>query len=585
MEIDPVTLKVIESRLGGIVAEMQQNIFRTGYSTIVRESQDASAMILDAEGNVVGEQVILPLHVSALPEVVRAIRARYPDLAPGDAFVTNHPYLAGVTHSIDMAVASPVFIDGELVAFCASIAHKSDLGGMVPGTGSGNAREIFQEGVLYPPVRIRAGGRAVAEVEAIIQANSRTPELVLGDLRGQIGTARYGAQRLEDLARRYGTQTLQTAMAVLQDHAEARVRAVLASWPDGTSEGEAWVDNDGVDLDRRIYYHVRVEKRGDHLWFDFSRSADQTRGPVNILPCVVRGCCYYALLATIDPSLPNNGGVARTVSIRTRRGSVLEPVFPAPTNTYMASATAVTEAVLQALNAFVPGRQVAGMGGVGGMVIGGRRRDGSSFVQYELTGAGWGARTGKDGVSGVSILLDNARTASIEVLETEFPVRVERFELIRDSGGPGRWRGGLGIRRQYRFLAPEGQLTLRGGKHQEGPFGVAGGRPGRPGAMILNPDGPHPQRLPSRFSGVRLVEGDVVRLEKAGGGGVGPPEERPLTRLIEDILDGYVSVEAAIAEWGADPDQVAQGLRAWEAGAAGSAGAEGCGKAGEAPSA
>lgn len=564
MPLDPITLQVIQSRLSGIVQEMQNNIFRTGYSTIVRESQDASCMILDAGGEVVGEHVILPLHIAALPEVVRAVNRVYgADINPGDAFITNHPYLSGVTHSIDMAVVVPVFVGDALIAFCASIAHKSDLGGMVPGTGSGNARELFQEGIAYPPIKLVDRGRVIAEVESILRANSRTPDVIMGDIRGQIGTAHLGEQRLLDMVAKYGLAVVLETFTQMQQRTEQWVRNVVRSWNDGIFEAETWVDNDGIELDRPINYHVRIEKRGERILFDFSGSAEQTLGPLNVRPPLVRGCCYFAMVAMIDPKLPNNGGLAQVVETKFRHGSVLDPIFPAPTNTYMASATAVTEAILQAMNGLVPDKKVAGMGGVGGMVIGGKRRDGSPFVQYELIGSAYGARSNKDGVSGVSVLLDNAKTAPIEVLESEFPVRVRKFELICDSGGAGKYRGGLAVRREYDILAVEAQLTLRGGKHAHAAFGLDGGLDGRVGSCKINPGSDAEQDLPSRFGGVPLRPGDVVCLEKAGGGGLGSPRERKLESVVEDVLDGYVSVEAAIDQYDVDPDILAEALENW----------------------
>lgn len=565
MTLDPITLQVIQSRLSGIVQEMQNNIFRTGYSTIVRESQDASCMILDPIGDVVGEHVVLPLHIAALPEVVKAVNRVYGgNIYPGDAFITNHPYLAGVTHSIDMAVVVPVFIGDYLLAFCASIAHKSDLGGMVPGTGSGNARELFQEGIQYPPIKLVDRGRPIPEIESILRANSRTPDVIMGDIRGQIGTAHLGEERLQDVVSKYGLEVVVATFSQIQNGAEKWVRNVIRNWNDGVFEAETWVDNDGIQLDKPIRYHVRIEKKGEKILFDFSNSAEQTLGPLNVRPPLVRGCCYYAMVAMIDPKLPNNGGLARVIETKFRRGSVLDPIFPAPTNTYMASATAVTEAILQAMNGLVPDKKVAGMGGVGGMVIGGKRGNGSSYVQYELIGAAYGARSNKDGVSGVSVLLDNAKTAPIEVLETEFPVRVRRFELICDSGGAGRYRGGLAVRREYDILATEAQLTLRGGKHSHPAFGVDGGLPGRVGSCIINPDMENEESLPSRFGGVPLHFGDIVRLEKAGGGGLGSPNERNWDSLVSDVLDGYVSFESAINDYGADPKRLQKELENWD---------------------
>jgi N-methylhydantoinase A/oxoprolinase/acetone carboxylase beta subunit/N-methylhydantoinase B/oxoprolinase/acetone carboxylase alpha subunit len=561
--IDAVTFQVIQSRLSGIVSEMQDSIFRTGYSTIIRESQDASCMLLDAGGNVVGENVVLPLHISALPEVVRAVRRDFDDIAPGDAFITNHPYLAGVTHSMDMAVVTPVFHDGKLIAFCGSIAHKSDLGGVVPGTSYGSARELFQEGIQYPPIRFIAGGVPLRDIEAILRANSRTPDLVIGDIRGQVGVGRLGERRIADLIARYGIGPVRETFSLLQDVTERRIRAVLGTWPDGVHEAETYVDTDGITLDQPVRYHVRIEKRGDRIAFDFTGCNDQTQGPVNISPSLARGCCYYALIAMIDPALPNNAGVARVVETTFRKGSVVDPNFPAPCCTYMASTTALAEIMLNALSRFVPARRMAGNGGVGGISITGKRPDGATFVQYEPMGSAYGGRATSDGVSGIAVLLSNTRTASIEVLESEFPTRVRRFELIRDSGGPGRYRGGLSPRRVWEILVDDAQLTCRGGKHTVPPDGVDGGLPGALGSLVINAGISEAKSLPSRFSGVRLMRGDRLRMERAGGGGLGHPNERPLAAVVADVLDGYVSRDAAIRDYGADATKIDEAIAAW----------------------
>jgi len=558
--MDAVTFQVIQSRLSGIVSEMQDSIFRTGYSTIIRESQDASCMLLDATGNVVGEHVVLPLHVSALPEVVRAVRAAFDDIVPGDAFITNHPYLAGVTHSMDMAVVTPVFHAGALIAFCGSIAHKSDLGGVVPGTSYGSARELFQEGIQYPPVRFVAGGAPQRDIEAIVRANSRTPDLVIGDIRGQIGVARLGERRLGEVIARYGIEALLETFDAVGTVAEKRIRDVLAGWPDGVHEAESFVDSDGVTPDSKVRYHVRIEKRGDRIAFDFSRTDDQRPGPVNISPSLARGCCYYALIAMIDPSLPNNAGVARVVETTFRKGSVVDPYFPAPCCTYMATCTAIVEAMLVALSGFLPARRMAGNGGVGGISITGRRPEGGNFVQYEPIGSAYGGRASADGVSGIAVLLSNTRAASIEILESEFPTRVRRFELIRDSGGPGRYRGGLSPRRVWEVLVDDAQLTCRGGKHDIPAAGADGGEPGALGSLTLNAGTPAEKRLPSRFSGVRLQRGDLLMMEKAGGGGLGDPRARPFDELLDDVIDGYVSRAAAIERYGADPARLDDAL-------------------------
>ncbi len=562
--LDAVTYQVLQSRLSGIVGEMQDNIFRTGYSTIIRESQDASCMILDASGDVIGEHVVLPLHVTCLPEIVRAIRARFDDIATGDAYITNHPYLGGVPHSMDMAVVAPVFYGDRLVAFCGSIAHKSDLGGVVAGTANGSAREIFQEGIQYPPVRLVRAGRTCTDVEAILRANSRTPELVLGDIRGQIGVARLGERRLIETIDRYGLANALEAFARKQDITERQIRDALARWPDGTHEASSELEiDDGTR--RGVRFHVRVEKKGDRIVFDFSGCDDNVTEPINIRPPLVRGCIAYALIATIDPTLANNGGVSRVVETRFRPGSIVDPAFPAPTNSYMPSTLAVTEACLEALSRFAPERRMARVGGFGAMTLGGARPDGSRFVQYELAGSAYGGRAVSDGPSGIAVLLSNARSASIEILESEFPTRVRRFELILDSGGAGEYRGGLAARREVDVLIADVQLSFRGHGHRVTAAGRDGGDDGKPASVTVNPGTAGERAHPARFSGVRLAAGDRIRFERGGGGGLGDPRRRPFERIVDDVLDGYVSFDAAVGDYGIDAARLDAALLAREA--------------------
>jgi N-methylhydantoinase B len=556
--VDPITFQVVRSRLSGIVQEMQDSIFRTGYSTVIRESQDASCVLLDALGQVVGEHVILPLHLSCLPEVVAAIKAAFrDDIAPGDAFLTNHPYVAGSPHSMDMAVVTPAFDAGKLIGFCASIAHKPDLGGVVPGTANGNARDIFQEGIQYPPVRIERAGALQRDVEAIIRANSRTPDVVMGDIRGQIGVGRLGEKRLAETIGRYGIDALLGTFAAIQDLAEKRVRTLLATLPDGTSEAERFLD--GPDADHPIRFHVRVEKTGERIHFDFSGCDDASTAPINIRPPLARGCAYFALIAMLDLSLPNNGGLARAVQSTFRSGSLLDPHFPAPTNTYMATTAAVTEMCIHALAVFVPQQVVGGFPPGGAISLGGARTDGSRFLQYELFGSAFGARVSTDGPSGIGVLLSNAHCASIEIVESEFPVRVLRWELVRDSGGAGRTRGGLGARRTWRIEAASAQLTLRAGGHNVPALGVDGGADGRCARTTLNAGTLNESVLPGR-GGAMVSFGDVVCDERGGGGGLGDPRERDRSAVVADVRNGYVSREAAIAIYGADPRELETAL-------------------------
>jgi N-methylhydantoinase B len=553
MTVDPVTLQVIQARLAGIVQEMQNSLFRTGYSTIIRESQDASCAILNTQGEVVAQHVVLPLHMGAFPACAAAILKSYTasEIHPGDAFITNHPYLGGSPHAPDMAVLTPIFYQDDWVGFAANMAHKSDIGGTVPGSGSGNAREIYQEGLHLPPVKFMAQLRSVKEIENVIAANSRTPGLVLGDLRGQAGAARLGERRLAELMDRYGKETVIESTELLSSYTENRLRQTIARWPDGESEGESFVDHDGIDLTRPIRLHVKIKKAGDRLNFDFSGCSDQTQGPANIRPPLVRAACAYCLVAVVDPFLPINQGLARVVEATFREGSVVNPRFPAAVNTYMPTALTVTEAILRALAPFVPEKRISGGSGSAALVLGGRDATSNrAFVHYEIFSGGTGARYGKDGVSATAFHLSNCKTAPIEIIESEFPTRVERFEMISDSGGAGQWRGGLGFVRDYRILADDVRLSMRTDKHSIAPWGSDHGLAGGRGGGMVNPGTGDETLLPSRFGDHRLRRDDLLRLKRPGGGGLGDPLDRPAERVFEDVRQGYVSMDRARTDYG-----------------------------------
>jgi N-methylhydantoinase B len=431
------------------------------------------------------------------------------------------------------------------------MAHKSDIGGTVPGSGSGNAREIYQEGLHLPPVKFMAELKPVKEIEAMIAANSRTAALVIGDLRGQVGAARLGERRIGELMQRYGKATIIESTERLSAYTENRVRQTIAAWPDGESDGESFVDHDGIDLSKPIRIHVKVKKTGDRLHFDFSGSSDQTQGPANIRPPLVRAACAYCLVALVDRFLPINQGLARVIEATFRDGSVVNPRFPAAVNTYMPTALTAAEAILRALAPFVPDKRIAGGSGSAALVLGGRdAHSNRAYVHYEIFSGGTGARSGKDGVSATAFHLSNCKTAPIEIIESEFPTRVERFEMIPDSGGAGEWRGGLGFVRDYRILADEVRFSMRTDKHAIAPFGSDDGRAGGKGACVVNSESKDAKHLPSRFGDHRLQYNDTIRVERPGGGGLGDPRRRPVDKVVEDVRQGYVSVARAMADYG-----------------------------------
>ena len=549
--MDAVTIEIIKASLSGIVQEMQNSLFRSGFSTIVRESQDASCAIMNPLGDVIAQHVVLPLHMGAFPACCEGVLRTYSgDIVEGDAYLINHPYEGGSPHAPDMAVITPIFFDQTLIGFCGSIAHKSDIGGPVPGSCSGQARETFNEGLHLPAVRYMRGGQRNIDIERIIAANSRTPELVLGDIRGQLGASRLGEQRIGELLGKFGRDNAIACFDRLLDLSERKMRAAMADWVDGRFEAERFIDDDGIDLNKPVRIHVVVEKRGDHISFDFTGSADQTKGPANVRPPLVRAAVGYALISLVDPHIFINSGILRAYEVKTRPGSVLNPRFPAPVNTYNATVHAMVEALFSALSHVVPARARADGCGSRSIIIGGRSTSaGKTYVQYEIVGGGAGGRASKDGASGTSVNQSNAKIASIEIIESEFPTRVQRFELIKDSGGAGKFRGGLGIVREYINLA-DARFSIRSSKHIIPPEGAAGGAPGRTGDIVLNPGTSEEKHLPTRYADYPLKAGDVFRLDTPGGGGLGNPFEREPAKVLADVIQGYVSPERAARDYG-----------------------------------
>jgi N-methylhydantoinase B len=541
-----IELEVIRASLGGIVLEMQNSLFRTGFSTIIRESQDASCALLDANAAVIAQHVVLPLHLGAFPACTAAVlRAFGDDIAPGDAFLINDPYEGGSPHAPDMAVITPIFFEGTLSGFCASIAHKGDIGGPVPGSCSGQAREVFNEGLQLPPVRYQRNFEPWGDIERIIAANSRTPALVLGDIRGQLGSARLGERRLEALFGKFGLDKCLAAFDELGNIAERRMRAVIETWKDGTFEAERFVDDDGIELSKPVRIHVRVEKTGDAMHFDFSGSADQTRGPANIRPPLLQAACAYALISLVDPNIFITSGILKSYRVTTREGSVVNPRYPAPVNTYNPTVHAVVDAIFAALGHVVPERSRADGCGSRSIILGGRSTNtGKGYVQYEIVGGGAGARASRDGASGTTVNQSNAKIAPVEIIESEFPTRLIAFELIKDSGGAGKFRGGLGIRRKYLNLA-DARFSIRSTKHVIPAEGYSDGLPGRTGDIRINPDRDDWKRLPTRCADYPLMAGDVFELETPGGGGYGDPLSRDAAMVLADVRQGYVSPEAA----------------------------------------
>ncbi len=556
--MDPVTLEVVYNSTAQVAHELTIKMMRTGYSTIIKESGDVTFAICDRAGRLVAQHMVDPIHLGVIPaqvgEIIRTFGGR---IEPDDAFILNSPYRACQNHMSDTTLVSPVFYRGEIVAYVANTAHKPDTGGKVPGTNAGDATDLFQEGLVIPPVKLYRRGELNEDVYEFIVANTRTPVTTWGDTQAQALTNIHGAHRLVELLERFGAATVLEAWAEWAAICAREMRARIAGLPEGrVGPITDYMDDDGIDLDRPLAITAALEKRGEELVFTFD-SAPQARGPLNVRPCITRAATEYVCKAVLAPGLPNNHGVGEPITIHfPPEGHLLNPRYPAPVNMYASTVHRVSPLVMWLMAQLAPDRAMAPSAGANIAISlnGVDPRSGRRYSQYEILHGGYGARPTRDGIGGMAQDGSNVLNTPVEAVESEFPVRVERYALRPDSGGAGRWRGGLGIRREWRVLADEVTMNLRGDRVKFASPGVYGGRSGQPGSASLNPDTPGARPLHVKATSVRLAAGDVVRLDLAGAAGWGPPAERDPALVARDVRAGYVSPAAAREVYGVDVD-------------------------------
>jgi len=545
MSVDPITLEVIRSRMDEVVQHMEWLLFHSGYSPILRESYDGSACVLNADGEVV-VAAGMPMHGYPYHYHAQAILEKYGDRTqPGDSYVINDPYRGGAFHLPDIAVITPVFHEGERIAFTASISHKPDVGGLAPGSSSAQARETLHEGLLLPGVRGWTAEGLNPDVDAIMRANSRTPEELMGDVRAQIGCTRVGSARLLQLAEEYGLDVLLESFGALQYRAERLFRAELAAIPDGEAEAEWFLDSDGADLDTPIRFHVALKKAGDHVTVDYSGSDEQVIGPVNIRPQSAEAAAVMALVGFLDPAIPVNAGLNRALEFVNPEGRATHAVAPAPVNNYFPTMQLLYGLVMKCLGQLEPERAIAPGGqGTGALTMGfPRARTGKSAVYYELMVSSLGGHPDGDGTTLVLAFCHISTTQPVEIVETEYPMTIQRFEVVSDSAGAGRHRGGPAFVREYRAL-DDFRLGLRSGGYKFGSWGVDGGEDPSLASCTVQPGTDEEESMPALF--VRQMKAsDVVRVVFAGGGGLGDPRERDPALVDEDVSNGIYSPEFA----------------------------------------
>jgi N-methylhydantoinase B len=540
--MDAVTIGIIRNKVASLVDEMHYHFYRSGYSTIIRESRDFSCVILDRAG-----RLIVPPPMFFHAPVYRHLVGRILDLygkdariGEGDVFVSNHPYEGGLPHVSDMAFAAPVFADGEITAFAGSIAHKADVGGAVAGSTSANATEIFQEGLLVPPIKIVDAGIAQTDIERVILTNSRQPDLMRGDIHAQVAVTRMGAARVKQLCERFSPRVILDAFAAILDGAANELRGAIGKLPDGEASAEGFLDSDGVDVDRPVKLAVTVSIKDGIASFDFSRSDPQARGPVNLRPSMVEACVFYALIGCLGPDLHFNDGMRDVVRLTFAPRTITNAEPPAPVSNYQMVNLKLVDVILEALAKLHPARAIAHSGSSSALTIAwDKARPGQSSMQYEIMGSAYGGGAGHDGASATATHLSNLHITPIEILESEFPCRITRFELVADSGGPGRWRGGLSLQREYELLE-NATVVRRFDKSRFPPGGLGGGKPGG-GARFAIGLGTPDERTIEASGRYEMAAGERFLLQSAAGGGYGDPRERDRAALARDIAEGYVT--------------------------------------------
>ena len=528
--VDPITVEVIGNALASIVEEMGETLVRAAYSTNIKERRDSSTCLFDAAGRTLCQAMHIPMHLGSLIGVVEAIVQRHDaaSIREGDVFVGNDAYTGGGTHLPDIVLAEPIFIDGELVGWATNLAHHADF-------VDREHAHIFQEGLRIPPVRLYREGRLQQDVMDLILLNMQVPRERLNDFRAQMAANRQGIQRFQALCRRYGRDLVLAACDALLDYAERLTRAGIRTIPSGVYTFEDRYDGD--EIDGELVFKTRIEVRDDEIFLDFD-APPQVRAGINLVWTGLLATVYYAIKTLIGAEIPPNAGLFRPIHVTATKGSVLNCVEPAAVNARLDSCQRVVDLIHGALAPAIPERIIAACNGacVSSTFSGINPRTGSYYVYLETIGGGFGARASKDGLDGVHVHLTNTSNLPVEALETEYPLVVERYELVDDSGGAGTFRGGMAIRRQIRNEGGECRTFVHGTRRLSAPWGLFGGRAGGKCRFTYS-NGVEPPVKGKTF----LAPGERATIETPGAGGYGDPRRRERERVRRDLAEGKIS--------------------------------------------
>ncbi|MGE0802362.1 MAG: hydantoinase B/oxoprolinase family protein [Lautropia sp.] len=554
--VDPVRLELVKNAIGSVVDEMVLTVVRIAYSSIMKDTMDMSSAFCDARGRLIAQGLSLPLHLGSIPDAMDAVIAEYGDtLAPGDVVVLNDPYQGGM-HLPDIFMFRPIFKGAHLLGYGVLVAHHNDMGGRVPGSSAADSTEVFQEGLQIPVLKLYEQGVRNETLVKMLSRNVRVPDTVMGDLHAQEAACRIAERGICELADRYGIGELERCFDALLDYSEREARRVIRAIPDGTYTCVDHLDDDGVNFDSAVKVQVTLTIEGDTLTADLTGTDAQVRGAINSTLSFAKSAIYFAVRAIMDSDAPNNAGFMRPITVIGPEGCLFNPRRPGAVAARGVSGFRLIDATFGALAQAVPERpRAAGEGGTSSYSIGGYDTDGRYVLFREALMGAWGGGHRREGVDGVANPAANISNAPIEQVENTAPIRIERYELVADSGGAGAFRGGLSVRRQLRFLGERATFQLRSDRRRHPPYGLFRGKPGLSSNTMLEADGGWTQ-LPTKFTRT-LGKGQAFAHTTAGGGGYGDPLERDPAALLDDVRNGKVSVAGAARDYGtvvlADP--------------------------------
>jgi N-methylhydantoinase B len=547
---DPFALELVKNSLATVADEMALTISRTARSFVVKEALDFSTALFMADGELIAQGTCLPFHLGAMPFAVRSVKRTYREkIRPGDLFITNDPY-DGSTHLPDIVLVRPVFVTGRLIGFTAALAHMTDIGGRVPGGNASDSTELYQEGLRIPPARLWREGEPDEFILRLIERNVRVPDKVIGDVRSLVSACLIGERELLKLSRQHGVDELQHLCADLLNYTERFTRAEIAKLPDGRWEFEDFLDGDGIDP-QPIRFFVTVTINGEELTVDFTGTSPQVRGAINCVYPFTLSASLACVRSVLDLSIPNNAGYFRPIKVIAPEGTVVNPRSPAAVAARGITGVRIGDTVFGALAQAVP--DVIPACGANapevGISFGGIENVGKSHVYLEFLVGSWGGGPDRDGMDACTGTLVNYANTPAELIEADQPIAIERYSFAPDTGGPGRWRGGLGIERHLRFKMDRATLQVRSDRRVHPTYGLHGGQHGAPALVsVLRSDG-HEEACPTKFLTV-VNTGDILKVRLAGGGGHGDPLTREPARVLADVLEEKITPEHARANYG-----------------------------------